>query len=323
MNPITEFRPATGPERLYTYAQSHELTMKTGSIGYLRGDFGKSGDQFYTTWFDKITDRKTQPFKDELDQVVNALRDNPDYHGVLAGRSRMMAYCSTQPESAMSGNYTTEYAFRVSTENHVYLVRLNPTVGDYNFYVFCYEKMWLDRHIQAASKGIRFITPHYAEKFRIPDGDQIRMIRPEGDHIDRTARFIDAYHVEIGYATTTSLYHICEFAERMEQSGIKVIPLRSSLPRQCYTTLRSTGEIIIVKRGESGYYPTDLPDDGPEINRATVEECNREGGVSRAQEQAMFAGSAFGWDTPAADPGNYDENGVPIKPNTRNRGDAR
>ena len=323
MNPIIEFRPATGPERLYTYAQSHELTMKTGSIGYLRGDFGKSGDQFYTTWFDKITDRKTQPFKDELDQVVNALRDDPDYHGILAGRSRMIAYCGTQPESAMSGNYTTEYAFRISTGDYAYLLRLNPTVGDYNFYISCYEKKWLDRHLQAASVGIRFITPSYDEKFRISDGDQIRMIRPEGDYIDRVVRYIDDYHIEVGYGTTRSLYHICEFAERMEQNQYRVIPLRSSLPEQCYTTLQATGEIVTVKRGERGYEPSGLPDDGPLANRATVDRLNAENGVSKAQEQAMFAGSLFGWEVRAADPKNYTEDGILIKPPARSRGDAR
>ena len=71
MNPIKEFRPATVQERMYTYTQSQELTMKTGAIGYLRGDFGTSGGLFYSTWFDKVPSRKTQPFKDELDQVIN------------------------------------------------------------------------------------------------------------------------------------------------------------------------------------------------------------------------------------------------------------
>jgi len=54
---MTDFtlRPLTVPERKYTYTQSSQLQGQTGNIGYLRGDFGSSGDQFYTTWFD--TDR--------------------------------------------------------------------------------------------------------------------------------------------------------------------------------------------------------------------------------------------------------------------------
>ena len=53
---MTDFtlRPLTVPERKYTYAQSSQLQGQTGNIGYLRGDFGSSGDQFYTTWFDTV-----------------------------------------------------------------------------------------------------------------------------------------------------------------------------------------------------------------------------------------------------------------------------
>lgn len=49
---MTDFtlRPLTVPERKYTYAQSSQLQGQTGNIGYLRGDFGSSGDQFYTTY---------------------------------------------------------------------------------------------------------------------------------------------------------------------------------------------------------------------------------------------------------------------------------
>lgn len=50
---------------------------------------------------------------------------------------------------------------------------------------------------------------------------------------------------------------------------------------------------------------------------------NRRGGVSKAQAEAMKAGSMFGFHIPAADPKNYDENGIPMKPKHKDRGDAR
>ncbi len=127
----------------------------------------------------------------------------------------------------MEGNYTTEYAFRTDTEQYSCIMRLNPTRGDYNFSLHCFEKDWLDRHLQQSAKGIRFVTPDYRELFRIPDGGRIRLIRPEGDRIDRTVRYIDDYHFEIGLGSLSNLYHICEFAERMEQNGMKVLPLGS------------------------------------------------------------------------------------------------
>jgi hypothetical protein len=40
-------------------------------------------------------------------------------------------------------------------------------------------------------------------------------------------------------------------------------------------------------------------------------------GVTRAQEEAMLAGSLFGWHTKAADPRSYDENGQPQRPKRR------
>jgi len=53
-----------------------------------------------------------------------------------------------------------------------------------------------------------------------------------------------------------------------------------------------------------------------------VDEQNAKMGVSRAQEEAMKAGSMFGWDVPAADPKNYDDAGKPI-PARHERSDAR
>ena len=323
MNSIREFRPATEQERMYTYSQSQELLMKTGAIGYLRGDFDTSGNLFYSTWFDTVRSRKTPDFKEEFDQVINAMREDPEYHGILAGRSQMSDYCRTQPDSAMKGNYTTEYAFRINTAKYAYVMRLNPTKGDYNFYVCCYQKHWLDRHLEASARGIRFITSRYKDKFRLKDGDKIRMLQPNGEHIDRAVRFIDEYHIEVGYGPWANIYHICEFAERVEECGYKVIPLRSSLPEQCRSTLPSTGEIILIDKGESGYRSSDLPRKTPEENRQAVDDYNRREGITRAQEAAMAAGSMFGWDVPTADPQNYDEEGRLIKAGERNREDAR
>lgn len=76
-------------------------------------------------------------------------------------------------------------------------------------------KEWLDGHIQKAEQGIRFIDPHYKELFRIPDGGKIIIHYAWGEKTEKTCRFIDEYHTEVG----SNLYHICEFAERMEQNG--------------------------------------------------------------------------------------------------------
>ena len=309
-----ELRELTQPEQKYTYRQSHQLDAQTGCIGYLRGDFGTTGKEFYSSWFDSMAYLKTPEFRAELDQVINALREDSQYSGILADRSSLSNACrqSTTPKFGRD-----EFGFRVITQDYAYLLRLNPNRGEYNFYIYCYKRDYLDRHIRNAEYGIRFITPNYREKFRIADGDSIRMTFPAGETRDRERRFIDETHLEVG----NSLYHICEFAEWIQRERIQIIPLRQSLPEKCFSALESTGEIITVTKGEKGYTPTgQYPQEGVSPKEAAAA-LNDAAGITRAQEAAMVAGSMFGWDTPAADPKNYDTKGVPIK-NHRER-DAR
>lgn len=42
----------------------------------------------------------------------------------------------------------------------------------------------------------------------------------DGKTMERTCRYIDDYHLEVG----TNLYHICEFAELCERNGHTVEP---------------------------------------------------------------------------------------------------
>ena len=216
-----EIRAMEQEEQKYTYRQSMQIQGQTGSIGYLRGDFGSRGNEFYTTWNDHRQSLKTEEFQAEFDEVINALRSKE--YGLLEGRSQMSAYAGKCPGSAFSGNCGTEYGFRVDTEKHAYLIRCNPVKGDYNFYCFCYVKEWLDSHMKKARQGIRFIDPHYKELFRIPDGEKILITTGWGEKNEWVCRFIDEYHSEIG----SNLYHICEFAERMERSGAAYEPVQA------------------------------------------------------------------------------------------------
>lgn len=113
-----QIRPMRFEERKYTYEQSSQLMSQTGSIGRLRGDFGRSGTEFWTTWEDHRQDLKTDAFKAELDEVINALRS--EEYGLLKDRRSMVSYSRAEPDSTFKGNYTTEYGvvdiFRFVTE---------------------------------------------------------------------------------------------------------------------------------------------------------------------------------------------------------------
>lgn len=214
-----KIRAITLEEWKYTYSQSQQIAGMVGCIGHLRGDFGSGGSAFFCTWFDRRSDLKTEVFKKELDMVINTLRS--EEYGLLKDRSAMQEYVKQYPDSSFEGNYCTEYGFRVDAGKYVYLLRCNTQKGDYNFYCFCYIAKWFDAHMANAAKGIRFITPHYKELFRIPDGERIVIEDWKGEKREKVCRYIDEYHVEIG----GNIFHICEFAERMQTSGSKYSPL--------------------------------------------------------------------------------------------------
>ncbi|MBQ9899437.1 MAG: hypothetical protein IJM44_08320 [Ruminococcus sp.] len=315
-----DIRAMTEAEDKYTFSQSSQIASQTGLIGYLRADMDTDGNGFFSSWNDARSDLKTDEFKRELDEVINALREEGD---ILHDRTALAGYCYSHPQSKMDPRYSSDsYGVRVDTDSYAYLLRLNPNKGAYNLYCYCYRRDWLDRHMERARKGIRFIDPQYNELFRIPDGDRVKIINDVGDSFERTARYVDEYHVELGGSLCNTIYHICELAERMEKNGCTVIPLRSSLPEKCYVYVESTDEIGTVERGEKGYKPLGVKPEGNVSKKRAADYLNNSMGVTKAQAAAMSAGSMFGWDCKAADPANYDSEGRAIS-SYRSRGDAR
>ena len=93
-------------ERLYAYRQSTQLEGQTGGIGRLRGDFGRNGREFFTTWEDGHGRYKTGVFRQEFDRVVNTLRQPG---GLFSGRSEMARFCQDHADAGFDGNYCREY----------------------------------------------------------------------------------------------------------------------------------------------------------------------------------------------------------------------
>lgn len=139
-------RPITPEEREFTYSQEQAMMEQMGCIGYLRADMDSSGKGFYSTWNDFRTDLKTPAFKGEFDAVINALRFDDAYSGILKNRDSLARYCYSHPDTSY-GN-SREYGIRVDTEDHAYYMRLNPHKGEYNLYCYCYKSSLLAAYIR-------------------------------------------------------------------------------------------------------------------------------------------------------------------------------
>jgi hypothetical protein len=86
--------------------------------------------------------------------------------------------------------------------------------------------------------------------------------------------------------------------------------MQKPLPDLCFSTLPGTGDLICIKRGETGYYPSDWNTGDPVQNRELADYNNRRLGVSYAVEQAFLTGSMSGWDVPGANPQFYLDHAV-------------
>ena len=69
---------------------------------------------------------------------------------------------------------------------------------------------------------------------------------------------------------------------------------RNELPDTCFSVLPSTGQLIIIKKSESGYYPSEWDAGNREENRDIASSHNARRGITDVQEAAMLAGSMFG-----------------------------
>ena len=91
--------PASPEEAGLFYALPHEKDVELSAIGHIRIDFGYEGQEFWHTWWPRGPEELNTPeFKEELDKVVNDLRQS-----VLKSLSSMRRYCRGQESGAITG----------------------------------------------------------------------------------------------------------------------------------------------------------------------------------------------------------------------------
>ena len=121
-------------------------------MGHLRGDFG-SGKQFYTTWWPHQQDALNTPeFKADIDRTVNWLREQPG--SPLRDFDSMKRYCNRYEQiCAIKGALLPSCGFMAKTQRYVYMLRCTPAKGDYNFYIYCYQREPFEKARQERQKS--------------------------------------------------------------------------------------------------------------------------------------------------------------------------
>ena len=78
-------------------------------------DFGRSGNEFWHTWWPRGPEELNSPaFKAELQEVVDTLRES-----VLKSRFAMERFCY-EHGGKISGGWTQNYGYIVETEHYRY-----------------------------------------------------------------------------------------------------------------------------------------------------------------------------------------------------------
>ena len=127
------------------FSRSEEQDKTVGCVGHLRGDFG-SGKQFYTTWWPHQHNTLNTPeFKADINRTVNWLREQPDspLHDLNA-----MQFCYKRYRNSceIKNAVLPSCAFLVESKQYVYMLRCTPTKGDYNFYMYCYQRAAFEKY---------------------------------------------------------------------------------------------------------------------------------------------------------------------------------
>ena len=138
MKNTTQFhiRPARPEEAGLFYTPHPEEDKRLGTVGHVRMDFGRSGNEFWHTWWPRGPEELNSPaFKLELQEVVDTLRES-----VLKNRFAMERFCYDHG-GKISGGWTQNYGYIVETEHYRYCLRCNPSPGDYNCY--CTPMIWM------------------------------------------------------------------------------------------------------------------------------------------------------------------------------------
>lgn len=141
--PEYKFKAANAEDEKYIYRASH--SAECGYIGHLRGDFGKSGTEYWTTWHNGTDDLNTNEFQTEFNELERYLREQSPV-SVLKDRATMRHICKHHRGLKLTDRFADMYLYKVVTKKYTYFIRCFYGTGDYNFYIFAYNNEKLRKY---------------------------------------------------------------------------------------------------------------------------------------------------------------------------------
>lgn len=138
-------------ETAFAYTQKQEIMQESGCIGHLRVDMDSSGTGFFTSWDNHNTGLKTAAFVAEFDEVIHELRFGEESGGFLKNRDSVKKFAHQHPESSITED-NSAFGLRVDTNDHTYMVRMNPNKGEYAAYIYAYNREILDAYLEPAQE---------------------------------------------------------------------------------------------------------------------------------------------------------------------------
>ena len=134
-------------EIAFAYTQRKDIMQESGCIGHLRVDMDSTGTGFFTSWDNHTAELKTDAFKAEFDEVINELRFGEESGGFLKNRDSIKKFVRQFPESSITED-NIAFGLRVDTDDHAYMVRMNPQKGEYAAYIYAYNREMLDAYLE-------------------------------------------------------------------------------------------------------------------------------------------------------------------------------
>ena len=122
----------TRPENFFRNDKGEQTK---GLVGYLRGDFGRDGKEFHHTWFNNNEKLNNPTFKEDFDKIMETLRER-----LLTDRDWMRSVAYNHPGAKIESESTSSYGMFVETERYEYDIRTITEDGNYDFYIYCYDK---------------------------------------------------------------------------------------------------------------------------------------------------------------------------------------